>query len=183
MIRRVHLNRLLSKRGILTRSQANTAILAGRVSVNGRVVRDPGKPIEESARIELDAQTTAVRVWRTILFHKPRGVITTRQDPEGRTTIYDVARRGRSRARPGREARSGDQRTVAADIRHETRGHDDRSAKRRVARLCRQRARTRDARTLRSPRARGCRARRADESRRGDAAKVRPAASRISSSR
>jgi 23S rRNA pseudouridine2605 synthase len=89
-IRRLHLNRLLSKRGILTRSQANIAILAGRVSVNGRVVRDPGTPVEESARIELDAQATATRVWRTLLFHKPRGVLTTRQDPAGRTTIYDV---------------------------------------------------------------------------------------------
>jgi 23S rRNA pseudouridine2605 synthase len=90
MIRRVHLNRLLSKRGILTRSEANTAILAGRVSVNGRIVRDPGKPVEQSARVELDAQATVARAWRTILFHKPRGVITTRQDPEGRTTIYDA---------------------------------------------------------------------------------------------
>jgi 23S rRNA pseudouridine2605 synthase len=86
----VHLNRLLSKRGILTRSQANAAILAGRVAVNGRIVRDPGKPVDESARIELDAQAAAVQPWRTILFHKPRGVITTRHDPEGRTTIYDV---------------------------------------------------------------------------------------------
>jgi 23S rRNA pseudouridine2605 synthase len=86
----VHLNRLLSKRGILTRSQANDAILAGRVAVNGRIVRDPGKPVEESARIELDAQATRAQPWRTILFHKPRGVMTTRRDPQGRTTIYDV---------------------------------------------------------------------------------------------
>jgi 23S rRNA pseudouridine2605 synthase len=86
----IHLNRLLSKRGILTRSQANAAILAGRVAVNGRVVRDPGKPVEESARIALDAHSTTAQPWRTILFHKPRGVLTTRQDPEGRTTIYDV---------------------------------------------------------------------------------------------
>jgi 23S rRNA pseudouridine2605 synthase len=88
---RVHLNRVMSKRGILTRSQANAAILAGRVSVNGHVVRDPGTPVDAaSVRIELDDHTTAVGVWRTILFHKPRGVMTTRRDPEGRTTIYDV---------------------------------------------------------------------------------------------
>ena len=87
---RVHLNRLLSKRGILTRSQANAAILAGRVTVDGRVVRDPGRPVDGSARIAIDAQPTATRAWRTILFHKPRGVLTTRRDPEGRTTIYDV---------------------------------------------------------------------------------------------
>jgi 23S rRNA pseudouridine2605 synthase len=88
--KRIHLNRLLSKRGVLTRSQANAAILAGRVAVNGRIVRDPGKPVDESARIELDAQAARAQAWRTILFHKPRGVLTTRQDPEGRTTIYDV---------------------------------------------------------------------------------------------
>src|SRR5262245_60139882 len=86
----IHLNRLLSKRGILTRSQANAAILAGRVAVNGRIVRDPGRPVDESARIELDAQPTTAQPWRTILFHKPRGVMTTRRDPEGRTTIYDL---------------------------------------------------------------------------------------------
>lgn len=88
--RRIHLNRLLSKRGVLTRSQANAAILAGRVSVNGRVVRDPGQPVEASARIALDAEATTTRPRRTILFHKPRGVLTTRADPEGRETIYDV---------------------------------------------------------------------------------------------
>jgi 23S rRNA pseudouridine2605 synthase len=90
LIRRVHLNRLLSKRGVLTRSQANAAILAGRVSVNGRVVGDPGQPVDESARIALDAEATTTRAWRTILFHKPRGVMTTRRDPGGRQTIYDV---------------------------------------------------------------------------------------------
>lgn len=85
-----HLNRLLSKRGILTRSQANVAILAGRVAVNGRIIRDPAHVVDESARIDLDAQATVSQPWRTILFNKPRGVITTRQDPQGRTTIYDV---------------------------------------------------------------------------------------------
>src|SRR5215471_15133783 len=87
---RVHLNRLLSRRGILTRSQANAAILAGRVTVDGRVVRDPGRPVDGAARIELDAQPTGTLAWRTILFYKPRGVITTRRDPEGRRTVYDV---------------------------------------------------------------------------------------------
>jgi 23S rRNA pseudouridine2605 synthase len=87
---RVHLNRLLSKRGILTRSQANAAILAGRVTVDGRVIRDPAKPVDSAARIEIDAQPTGTRAWRTILFYKPRGVITTRRDPEGRRTVYDV---------------------------------------------------------------------------------------------
>jgi 23S rRNA pseudouridine2605 synthase len=88
---RVHLNRALSKLGILSRSQATEAILAGRVRVNGRVVTDPGRPVNpDQARIEIDEAPTVSAQWRTLLFHKPRGVVTTRRDPEGRATIYDV---------------------------------------------------------------------------------------------
>jgi 23S rRNA pseudouridine2605 synthase len=88
---RVHLNRALSKLGILTRSQATAAILAGRVSVNGKVVRDPGAPIAmASARITVDQEAQTVAPWRTVLLHKPRGVVTTRQDPEGRRTVYSL---------------------------------------------------------------------------------------------
>src|SRR5262245_66572325 len=89
---RVHLNRLLSKRGILTRSQANAAILAGRVTVDGRVIRDPGKPVDRGARIDLDAQPTGARAWRPILFYKPRGAITTRPHPARPPTVYDLPR-------------------------------------------------------------------------------------------
>lgn len=88
---RVHLNRALSKLGILTRSQANDAILAGRVTVNGRIVRDPAhRVVAATARIAVDDETRTAAVWRTLMFHKPRGVMTTRRDPEGRRTIYDV---------------------------------------------------------------------------------------------
>ena len=87
----VPLNRALSKLGILSRAQASDAIRAGRVRVNGRLVRDPASlVVPESARIELDAHRAERSRWRTILFHKPRGVLTTRHDPEGRPTIYDA---------------------------------------------------------------------------------------------
>jgi 23S rRNA pseudouridine2605 synthase len=90
-IARVHLNRALSKLGILTRSQATAAILAGRVSVNGKVIVDPATPIAmESARIHVDEEQQAVAPWRTILFNKPRGAVTTTRDPEGRPTVYSV---------------------------------------------------------------------------------------------
>jgi 23S rRNA pseudouridine2605 synthase len=87
----VALNRALSKLGILTRAQATEAIRAGRVRVNGRVITDPAtEVVPERVRIAVDGQSRTRAAWRTILFHKPRGVVTTRRDPEGRRTIYDV---------------------------------------------------------------------------------------------
>jgi len=88
---RVALNRALSKLGILSRAQATAAIRAGRVRIDGRVVVDPSRlVVPERARITVDGEARARARWRTILFHKPRGVVTTRRDPEGRRTIYDV---------------------------------------------------------------------------------------------
>ena len=88
---RVALNRALSKLGILSRTQATEAIRAGRVRVDGHVVVDPAHlVVPERARLTVDGEPRTRARWRTILIHKPRGVVTTRRDPEGRRTIYDV---------------------------------------------------------------------------------------------
>jgi len=85
------LNRALSKLGLLSRKLATDAIRAGRVRVDGRIVTDPFHPVvPERARISIDETVQRRPAWRTLMFHKPRGVVTTRRDPEGRRTIYDV---------------------------------------------------------------------------------------------
>jgi 23S rRNA pseudouridine2605 synthase len=87
----VPLGRALSKLGILSRSLATNAIRDGRVRVNGRISRDPAHPVvPERVQIEVDGIPHAREAWRTILFHKPRGAVTTRRDPEGRETVFDV---------------------------------------------------------------------------------------------
>jgi|SRR5215218_6482992 len=94
---RVALARALSKLGITSRSQAVAQIRAGLVSVDGRVVRDPAHPVvPEAARIAVAGQVVRRAPWRMLLLHKPRGTVTTRRDPEGRPTVFDLL---------GREAR------------------------------------------------------------------------------
>ena len=88
---RVALERALSKLRIASRSEAQRRIRAGEVTVNGRVVRDPLTAVHpERDRIVVGGAAAGTRAWRTIAFHKPRGTVTTRHDPQGRRTVFDV---------------------------------------------------------------------------------------------
>lgn len=96
----VALERALSKLGLASRSEARQLIHDGRVTVNGRVVTDARTPVvPERAKIavdghiDADARTARTRPRIVIAFHKPRGVMTTTKDPEGRETVFDVLRR------------------------------------------------------------------------------------------
>ena len=85
------LERILSKLGLGSRVQAREWIRAGRVMVNGRVVRDPSAWfVPEDSLIQLDQQRADTKAPIYLALHKPRGVLTTRRDPEGRRTVYDL---------------------------------------------------------------------------------------------
>jgi pseudouridine synthase len=83
------LDRVLSRFGLASRTVARAAILAGRMKVNGRTVRDPDAWVSpERDTFLLDGQRLKPARKRYLLFYKPKGVITSHGDPSGRETIY-----------------------------------------------------------------------------------------------
>ncbi|WP_245337795.1 pseudouridine synthase, partial [Methylobacterium radiotolerans] len=81
----------MARAGIASRRDAETMIVAGRVSVNGETLTSPARNVTENDRILIDGEPMPSRERsRLWIFHKPRGVVTTARDPEGRQTVFDV---------------------------------------------------------------------------------------------
>jgi pseudouridine synthase len=88
----VSLARALSKFGVCSRREAERWIEAGRVQVEGRVERWPARRIDPRRdRVTVDGRPVGDDTERVVLaLNKPAGYITTRTDPRGRPTVYDL---------------------------------------------------------------------------------------------
>ena len=90
-LRRIGLARALSKRGLCSRTQAGGWIRDGRVQVDGRVIRDPEFPtVAGRHRIVVDGRGIDDAPTRSLhlMLNKPRGLVTTLHDEQGRDTVY-----------------------------------------------------------------------------------------------
>jgi 23S rRNA pseudouridine2605 synthase len=85
------LDRILSKAGIGSRTDARRWIGAGRVAVNGKTIQSPDLWVDaQRDRVTIDGRPLATPKKRYLLLYKPKGYLTTYKDPEGRKTVYDL---------------------------------------------------------------------------------------------
>ena len=85
------LERVFSKAGSGSRTDARGWVRDGRVRVNGKVERNPDRWVDlEKDRITLDGKPIRAAAREYILLYKPKGYLTTYRDPGGRPTVYDL---------------------------------------------------------------------------------------------
>jgi 23S rRNA pseudouridine2605 synthase len=85
------LQKILARAGIASRRHAEQLIVSGRVRVNGRVINELGARADSRQdKIEVDGNVAVAESPVYVLLHKPRAVVSTASDPEGRSTVTDL---------------------------------------------------------------------------------------------
>jgi len=83
--------KVMARAGLCSRREAEAWIAAGRVAVNGVTLASPARNVGPDDEIVVDGEPLPMkeptRLW---LYHKPRGLVTTARDPEGRRTVFEA---------------------------------------------------------------------------------------------
>ena len=90
--REIRLQKFIADAGLASRRRAETFILDGRVTVNGRVIRTLGTKIDpEKDKVQVDGSPIQTNITKTyIAFYKPTGILSTMSDPTGRPSLGDI---------------------------------------------------------------------------------------------
>ncbi|MCK9561272.1 MAG: rRNA pseudouridine synthase [Bacteroidales bacterium] len=86
----MRLNRFIANAGYCSRREADDVIRAGKVTVNGKTIHELGVKVNVRDVVHIDGVRIQSQKKVYILFNKPKDCITTKKDPEGRKTVYDL---------------------------------------------------------------------------------------------
>ncbi|MDI6737891.1 MAG: pseudouridine synthase [Nanoarchaeota archaeon] len=84
--------RVISKKGIMSRKEAAKQVIAGNVSVDGIIIKNPGAVVPLSAKITIQGEKQETKQKIYLLLNKPPRCLTTREDPLKRRTVYDIVK-------------------------------------------------------------------------------------------
>ena len=95
------LQKILAHAGVASRRSAETLITAGKVRVNGKIVTELGSSADARRdRIEVDGKRVVLEKPVYFILHKPRGVVSTLRDPEGRPSLHELVKNVGARVYP-----------------------------------------------------------------------------------
>ena len=88
----MRLAKYIAHAGVASRRASEQLVFAGRVSVGDEIVRDPARDVDGSVPVSVDGRAVRVSAGQKAVYavHKPRGVVSTARDPQGRTTIVSL---------------------------------------------------------------------------------------------
>ena len=89
----IRLNKYLSNAGICSRREADVLIKTGVVTVNGEIITEMGHKVRPGDQVRYDGETINAETKRYVLLNKPKGFITTMDDPMGRKTVMGLVRK------------------------------------------------------------------------------------------
>ncbi|MEP0451531.1 MAG: S4 domain-containing protein, partial [Roseibium sp.] len=82
--------KVMARAGLCSRRDAEAWIAAGRVELNGKPLETPAITVTAADNVVVDGKPLPMRErTRLWLYHKPKGLVTTNKDPEGRTTVFE----------------------------------------------------------------------------------------------
>ena len=89
----IRLNKYLSNAGICSRREADVLIETGVITINGEIVTELGYKIKPGDVVQYDGETINAETKRYVMLNKPKGFITTMDDPFGRKTVMSLVRK------------------------------------------------------------------------------------------
>lgn len=89
----IRLNKYLSNAGVCSRREADVLIETGVVTVNGKIITELGYKINPGDVVQYDGETINAETKRYVLLNKPKGFITTMDDPRGRKTVMSLVKK------------------------------------------------------------------------------------------